>query len=100
MNDSRENHSTGSYVEPRVPSITGFGQRKINGKPKIVLNYSLEKCNDNSGTPKIDVCLRLKPRTYSIPSNEVSIRYNSLFNIYTVCGANWNPMSMLAMRKA
>jgi len=71
MNDSRENHSTGSYVEPRVPSITGFGQRKINGKPKIVLNYSLEKCNDNSGTPKIDVCLRLKPRTFSIPSNEV-----------------------------
>lgn len=62
MNESKENHSTGSYVEPRIPSITGFGQRKLYGKNKKVLDYSLEKCNDNSGTPKIDVCLRIKPR--------------------------------------
>lgn len=63
MNDSKENHSTGSYVEPRYPSITGFGQRKVKGKHKKVLDYSLEKSNDQSGIPKIDVCLRLKPRT-------------------------------------
>ncbi|XP_026823072.1 kinesin-like protein KIF20A [Rhopalosiphum maidis] len=68
MNDSKDHHSTGSYVEPRVPSITGFGQRKINGKPKKVLDYSLEKCNDHSGVPKIDVCLRLKPRINSVPT--------------------------------
>lgn len=68
MNDSKDHHSTGSYVEPRVPSITGFGQRKINGKPKKVLDYSLEKCNDNSGIPKIDVCLRLKPRLNNVPT--------------------------------
>jgi len=68
MNDSKDNHSTGSYVEPRVPSITGFGQRKLNGKPKKVLDYSLEKCNDQNGIPKIDVCLRLKPRVNSAPS--------------------------------
>jgi len=68
MNDSKDHHSTGSYVEPRVPSITGFGQRKINGKPKKVLDYSLEKCNDHSGIPKIDVCLRLKPRINSVPT--------------------------------
>lgn len=71
MNDSKENHSTGSYIEPKVPSITGFGQRKVNGKPKKVLEYSLEKCNDHSGIPKIDVCLRLKPRTNNV-SNEVN----------------------------
>lgn len=62
MNDSKENRSTGSYVEPRIPSITGFGQRKVNGKPKKVLDYSWEKSNDISGIPKVDVCLRIKPR--------------------------------------
>jgi len=65
MNDSKD-HSTGSYVEPRIPSITGFGQRKMCGKPKKVLDYSLEKYNDHSGTPKIDVCLRLKPRSNNV----------------------------------
>lgn len=69
MNDSKEQHSTGSYVEPRIPSITGFGQRKVVGKPKKVLDYSWEKCNDNSGTPKIDVCLRLKPRSSGVATN-------------------------------
>ncbi|XP_050424822.1 kinesin-like protein KIF20A [Adelges cooleyi] len=63
MDDSKEHHSTGSYVEPRIPSITGFGQRKLIGKPKKVLDYSMERSNDNSGIPKIDVCLRIKPRT-------------------------------------
>lgn len=67
MNDSKEN-STGSYVEPRVPSITGFGQRKVNGKPKKVLDYSWEKSNELSGFPKVDVCLRIKPRTNCIPT--------------------------------
>ncbi|VVC45164.1 Hypothetical protein CINCED_3A025906 [Cinara cedri] len=59
MEDLKEKDSTGSYVEPRIPSITGFGQRRVNGKPKKVLDYSFEL---NSGIPKIDVCLRLKPR--------------------------------------
>ncbi|XP_050548988.1 kinesin-like protein KIF20A isoform X3 [Daktulosphaira vitifoliae] len=58
MDDSKEHLSTGSYVEPRIPSITGFGQRKVIGKPKKVLDYSIE----NVGHPKIDVCLRIKPR--------------------------------------
>jgi len=66
MNESKESHSIGSYVEPRVPSITGFGQRKIFGKSKKVLDYSWEKINDQSGNPKIDVCLRLKPRIKSV----------------------------------
>lgn len=70
MNDSKDHHSTGSYVEPRNPSITGFGQRKVFGKPKKLLDYSLEKSNDNPGIPKIDVCLRLKPRTNQT-TNEV-----------------------------
>lgn len=61
MDDSKEKDSTtGSYVEPRIPSITGFGQRKVNGKLKKLLDYSLEI--NHSGIPKIDVCLRLKPR--------------------------------------
>jgi len=64
MNESKENHSTGSYVEPRVPSITGFEQRKV-------LDYSWVKINDQSGNPKIDVCLRLKPRINSVQT-EVS----------------------------
>lgn len=71
MNDTNDHHSTGSYVEPRVPSITGYGQRKVIGKPKKLLDYSLEKSNDQSGIPKIDVCLRLKPRGNNVP-NEVS----------------------------
>lgn len=72
MNDS-EDHSTGSYFEPRVPSITGVGQRKVFGRPKILLDYSME--NDNSGIPKIDVCLRLKPRRNQ--ANEVFKLYRS-----------------------
>lgn len=76
MDDSKDNHSTGSYVEPRIPSITGFGQRKIVGKPKKVLDYSLENCDDNSGIPKIDVCLRVKPRINNIPT-EVSTHIKS-----------------------
>lgn len=60
MDDSKEKDSTGSYVEPRIPSITGYGQRRVNGKHKKVLDYSLEI--NHSGIPKIDVCLRLKPR--------------------------------------
>lgn len=71
MNDSKDNHSTGSYVEPRIPSITGFGQRRIIGKPKKVLDYSLEKSDNNSGISQIDVCLRVKPQTNNIPT-EVS----------------------------
>lgn len=65
MDDSKEHRSTGSYLEPRIPSITGFGQRKVNGKPKKLLDYSMEKYNDHSGIPKIDVCLRIKPRISS-----------------------------------
>ncbi|VVC24369.1 Kinesin motor domain, conserved site,P-loop containing nucleoside triphosphate hydrolase,Kinesin motor [Cinara cedri] len=38
---------------------TRFGQRRVNGKPKKVLDYSFEL---NSGIPKIDVSLRLKPQ--------------------------------------
>lgn len=80
MNDSKDNHSTGSYVEPRIPSITGFGQRRIVGKPKKVLDYSLEKCDDYLGVSKIDVCLRVKPRTNNIPT-EVSTLIKSSKNI-------------------
>lgn len=78
MNDSKEHYSTGSYVEPRVPSITGFGQRKINGKPKKVLDYSWEKCNDPSGIPKIDVCLRLKPRKNKVATGVSYLENNWL----------------------
>lgn len=66
MDDSKENHLTSSYVVPRIPSITGFGQRIVHGKTKKLLNYSLEKSNDHSGIPKIDVCLRLKPSTHNV----------------------------------
>lgn len=72
MNDTKENHSICSFVEPRFPSITGYGQRKIYGKTRKVLKFSVEKgCHSYSEIPIIDVCLCLKPRTNSVSTNEV-----------------------------
>lgn len=92
---NEQNQSTGSYVEPRVPSITGFGQRKVNGKPKKVLDYSWEKSNEISGIPKVDVCLRIKPRTNCNPTGVNNFNYlnyilltfmnlNSYFHLRTI----------------
>lgn len=53
MQDSKDNHST------------GFEQEKMYDKPKKILEYSMEKCSETS---KIDVCLRIKPRTNSVPA--------------------------------
>lgn len=60
-----EVNSISSYVEPKIPNKICFEQRKPHDKPKKVLEYSLENCSEMS---KIDVCLRIKPRTNSVPT--------------------------------
>lgn len=62
MDDYKE--LNGPSVESGVPSITGFEQKRVDGKSKKVLQRTLEKSNNLSGVSKIDVCCRINSRQH------------------------------------